>query len=121
MNMPLYHPASSSTNTLYLESKDADQFLLEVDQYLNQYPATEHIDICLHDLNGHLRGKRIDIKSLKNLSKGCYFPLSICACFSDWFAQGRKEPKMGKQRWSGSPIYFPSPLSSITLPSKLMA
>ncbi|MEG0487500.1 MAG: glutamine synthetase, partial [Acinetobacter sp.] len=77
--MPLYHPASSSTNTLYLESKDADQFLLEVDQYLNQYPATEHIDICLHDLNGHLRGKRIDIKSLKNLSKGCYFPLSIYA------------------------------------------
>ena len=99
MNMPLYHPASSSTNTLYLESKDADQFLLEVDQYLNQYPATEHIDICLHDLNGHLRGKRIDIKSLKNLSKGCYFPLSIYAMS----LEGKVIEESGLGKYIGEP------------------
>jgi len=99
MNMPLYHPASSSTDTLYLESKDADQFLLEVDQYLKQYPATEHIDICLHDLNGHLRGKRIDIKSLKNLSKGCYFPLSIYAMS----LEGKVIEESGLGKYIGEP------------------
>ena len=98
MNMPLYHPASSSTNTLYLESK-ADQFLLEVDQYLKQYPATEHIDICLHDLNGHLRGKRIDIKSLKNLSKGCYFPLSVYAMS----LEGKVIEESGLGKYIGEP------------------
>ncbi|KWR94586.1 hypothetical protein AVM48_13405 [Acinetobacter baumannii] len=48
-------------------------FLKEVDEYLSLYPHTQHIDICLHDLNGHIRGKRIDVKSLKNLSNDVIF------------------------------------------------
>ncbi len=57
-------------------------FLKEVDEYLSLYPHTQHMDIYLHDLNGHIRGKRIDVKSLKNLSNGCYFPLSVYAMSS---------------------------------------
>ncbi|WP_416202362.1 glutamine synthetase family protein [Acinetobacter sp. ANC 4470] len=106
MNMPIDNQASSSINTLYLESKDADQFLLEVDQYLNKYPATEHIDICLHDLNGHLRGKRIDIKSLKNLSKGCYFPLSVYAMS----LEGKVIEESGLGKYIGEPDHLCLPI-----------
>lgn len=42
--------------------RSTQSFLKEVDEYLNLYPQTQHIDICLHDLNGHIRGKRIDVK-----------------------------------------------------------
>lgn len=45
--------------------RSTQSFLKEVDEYLSLYPHTQHIDICLHDLNGHIRGKRIDVKSLK--------------------------------------------------------
>lgn len=55
------------------------QFLDEVDQYLQRYPQTSCVDIFLHDLNGHVRGKRIDVNQLANLAQGCYFPLSIYA------------------------------------------
>ena len=51
----------------------------EVQLYLEKNPNTQHVDIILHDLNGHIRGKRIDIQMLKQLHKGCYFPLSIYA------------------------------------------
>ena len=42
--------------------RSTQSFLKEVDEYLSLYPHTQHIDICLHDLNGHIRGKRIDVK-----------------------------------------------------------
>lgn len=93
-------------NHLYLTSQDADQFLLEVNQYLNKYPTTEHIDICLHDLNGHLRGKRIDIKSLKNLSKGCYFPLSIYVMNLD----GKVIEESGLGKYMDEPDYLYLPI-----------
>ncbi|KCY38006.1 putative glutamine synthetase, partial [Acinetobacter baumannii 1288284] len=62
---------------------NSELFLKEVDEYLSLYPHTQHMDIYLHDLNGHIRGKRIDVKSLKNLSNGCYFPLSVYAMSLD--------------------------------------
>ncbi|SMB51159.1 hypothetical protein SPRA44_70193 [Serratia proteamaculans] len=31
----------------------------EVEQYLQRYPDTEHVDIYLNDLNGQFRGKRL--------------------------------------------------------------
>lgn len=43
-------------------------FIEEVEAYLKHYPNTQHVDIYLCDLNGHLRGKRIDIGCLINLS-----------------------------------------------------
>lgn len=49
-------------------------FLAEVENYLYHYPNTKHIDICLHDINGHIRGKRIDITCLNKIAEGCYFP-----------------------------------------------
>ncbi|WP_228146132.1 glutamine synthetase family protein [Acinetobacter sp. ANC 4648] len=97
--MPIYDQTSDSIHAVYVESKDADLFLLEVDQYLNQYPETEHIDICLHDLNGHLRGKRIDIKSLRSLAKGCYFPLSIYAMS----LEGKVIEESGLGKYIGEP------------------
>lgn len=57
----------------------ADQFNLEVENYLQRFPETDCVDIFLHDLNGHLRGKRIDVHQLATLVQGCYFPLSIYA------------------------------------------
>ena len=81
MNMPIQN--SSLTRQLpqglALEHADADAFEQEIAQYLGKYPQTEHIDICLHDLNGHIRGKRIELNALKKLAKGCYFPLSVYA------------------------------------------
>lgn len=54
-------------------------FRKEVEQYLQRYPDTEHVDIYLNDLNGQLRGKRLPVAELFALDKGCYFPLSIYA------------------------------------------
>jgi gamma-glutamylputrescine synthase len=42
-------------------------FNKEIQQYLEDYPETQFIDICLHDLNGHLRGKRIEVNALHQL------------------------------------------------------
>lgn len=54
-------------------------FRQEVENYLKHYPATEHVDIFLNDLNGCIRGKRISVSELSSLEKGCYFPLSVYA------------------------------------------
>ena len=54
-------------------------FLEEVKSYLDRYPNTNHVDVYLHDLNGHVRGKRIDIACLKKVVQESYFPLSIYA------------------------------------------
>ena len=58
-------------------------FSEEIENYLQRYPNTRHVEICLHDLNGHVRGKRIDIVGLKNIAQGCYFPMSIYAMSLD--------------------------------------
>lgn len=58
---------------------NSELFLKEVDEYLSLYPHTQHIDICLHDLNGHIRGKRIDVKSLKKSIEWMLFS-SFCLC-----------------------------------------
>lgn len=64
-----------SANAAYYE----DNFLQEVKEYLQRYPETRHADIYLHDLHGHVRGKRISRQALLSLHKGCYFPLSVYA------------------------------------------
>lgn len=58
--------------------RSTQSFLKEVDEYLSLYPHTQHIDICLHDLNGHIRGKRIDVKSLKIYRMDAIFLFCLC-------------------------------------------
>lgn len=81
-------------------------FLNEVDSYLNTYPNTKHVDIFLYDLNGHLRGKRIDISCLKSLDKGCYLPLSIYAMSLD----GNVVEETGLGKFVGEPDYLCVPV-----------
>ncbi|UUM28888.1 glutamine synthetase family protein [Acinetobacter colistiniresistens] len=82
------------------------QFLEEVEAYLERYPDTQHIDIYLCDLNGHLRGKRIDIGCLRNLTKGCYFPLSIYAMS----LEGKVIEETGLGKYIGEPDYLCEPV-----------
>jgi gamma-glutamylputrescine synthase len=79
MNMPIASSEKIFPTTVLLEQQDMNDFYLETQQYLENYPETRFIDICLHDLNGHIRGKRIEVNALHSLQKGCYFPLSIYA------------------------------------------
>ncbi len=79
MNMPVVSSTKIFPKTVLLEKNDLDDFELEIQQYLEKYPETHFIDICLHDLNGHIRGKRIEVDAVYQLIKGCYFPLSIYA------------------------------------------
>ncbi len=67
-------PIDLEAPTTAHSKNNSSAFLQEVEEYLKRYPNTQHIDVCLHDLNGHIRGKRIDINSLRQLDKGCYFP-----------------------------------------------
>ena len=90
-------------------------FLEEVENYFTRYPNTKHIDICLHDINGHMRGKRIDVSSLRKLSKGCYFPLSIYAMSLD--GEVIEETGLGKQ--IGEPDYFCKPVLGSLQPCPL--
>ncbi|MCX5468682.1 glutamine synthetase family protein [Acinetobacter nematophilus] len=79
MNMPIQSSTKIFPTTLLFEHQDNNDFYLETQRYLKNYPETRFIDICLHDLNGHIRGKRIEVNALHSLQKGCYFPLSIYA------------------------------------------
>ncbi|ENX36534.1 hypothetical protein F889_00248 [Acinetobacter colistiniresistens] len=81
-------------------------FIEEVEAYLEHYPDTQHIDIYLCDLNGHLRGKRIDIGCLRNLAKGCYFPLSIYAMS----LEGKVIEETGLGKYIGEPDYLCEPV-----------
>ncbi|RKL59377.1 glutamine synthetase, partial [Acinetobacter baumannii] len=94
---------------------NSELFLKEVDEYLSLYPHTQHIDICLHDLNGHIRGKRIDVKSLKNLSNGCYFPLSVYAMSLD----GKVIEETGLGKYIGEPDRLCLPILGSLQPSAL--
>jgi len=78
----------------------------EVQLYLEKNPNTQHVDIILHDLNGHIRGKRIDIQMLKQLHKGCYFPLSIYAMDLD----GKVVEETGLGKYIGEPDYLCLPI-----------
>jgi glutamine synthetase/gamma-glutamylputrescine synthase len=82
------------------------QFSQEIESYLERYPNTQHIDIYLCDLNGHLRGKRIDIGCLNNLTKGCYFPLSIYAMS----LEGKVIEETGLGKYIGEPDYLCEPV-----------
>lgn len=77
--MPVVSSTKIFPKTVLLEKNDFHNFEFEIQQYLDQYPKTHFIDICLHDLNGHIRGKRIEVDAIYQLMKGCYFPLSIYA------------------------------------------
>lgn len=82
------------------------RFIEEVEAYLKQYPNTQHVDIYLCDLNGHLRGKRIDIGCLRNLTKGCYFPLSVYAMSLD----GKVIEETGLGKYIGEPDHLCEPI-----------
>ncbi|TCM62801.1 glutamate--putrescine ligase [Acinetobacter calcoaceticus] len=104
------HPKTRS----YTHSQ-AQLFLNEVTTYLQHYPETSDVDIFLHDLNGHIRGKRIDINSLKGLSKGCYFPLSVYAMSLD----GKVVEEAGIGKHIGEPDQLCTPILGTLQPSAL--
>lgn len=79
----------------------------EVEQYLQRYPNTEHVDIYLNDLNGQFRGKRLPIAELFTLDKGCYFPLSIYAM--DLGGQVIEESGLGQQAGEPDRLCLPVP------------
>ncbi|MCH7295855.1 glutamine synthetase family protein [Acinetobacter sp. NIPH1876] len=91
------------------------RFIEEVETYLKHYPQTQHVDIYLCDLNGHLRGKRIDVSCLKNLSKGCYFPLSIYAMSLD----GKVIEETGLGKYIGEPDHLCEPVLGTLKPHAL--
>jgi len=90
-------------------------FIEQVETYLKHYPQTEHVDIYLCDLNGHLRGKRIDVGCLKSLSKGCYFPLSIYAMSLD----GKVIEETGLGKYIGEPDHLCEPVLGTLKPHAL--
>lgn len=59
MNSPILDLYKEQSLVEY-SSIEEREFLDEVDRYLARYPKTNDIDIFLHDLNGHIRGRRID-------------------------------------------------------------
>lgn len=85
---------------------DKGLFLQEVDHYLEKYPNTQHIDIYLYDLNGHLRGKRIDVKCLTQLVKACYLPISIYAMSLN----GNVIEETGLGKFIGEPDHLCQPI-----------
>jgi gamma-glutamylputrescine synthase len=125
MNMSVDHPTKTMSHPAYPEPSSNAQpspqpcceseyiaFEQEVQQYLEQFPQTTHVDLCLHDLNGHLRGKRIDLQSLKNLSKGCYFPLSVYAMS----LEGKVIEESGLGKYIGEPDRLCRPISGSLRP-----
>lgn len=82
-------------------------FRKEVEQYLQRYPDTEHVDIYLNDLNGQFRGKRLPVAELFALDKGCYFPLSIYAM--DLGGQVIEESGLGQQAGEPDRLCLPVP------------
>jgi len=90
-------------------------FLEEIENYLRRYPNTRHVEICLHDLNGHVRGKRIDIACLKNVVQGSYFPLSIYAMSLD--GEVIEETGLGKS--IGEPDFLCKPILGSLQPCAL--
>ncbi|ENW21243.1 MULTISPECIES: glutamine synthetase family protein [Acinetobacter] len=93
-------------NTQSLNNVESALFLEEVKNYLCSYPNTKHIDICLHDINGHIRGKRIDISCLNKLADGCYFPLSVYAMSLD----GKVIEETGLGKFIGEPDFLCKPI-----------
>ncbi|MEI7180181.1 glutamine synthetase family protein [Pectobacterium carotovorum] len=85
----------------------------EVIMYLEKYPATEHVDIYLNDLNGCFRGKRVAVESLLSLEHGCYFPLSIYAMD----LEGRVVEKSGFGEQAGEPDCLCMPVVGTLRPS----
>ncbi len=79
-NFPGLSLPTALNSGLYLEEKLAtlkQSLSVEVADYLERYPQTKHIDVCLNDINGIMRGKRLSVDSMLSLEKGCYFPLSV--------------------------------------------
>lgn len=103
------------TQTPHEQTDQNHLFLKEVERYLECYPDTKHIDIFLYDLNGHLRGKRIDISCLRNLAKGCYLPLSIYAMSLD----GRVIEETGIGKFVGEPDYLCLPVLGSLCPNPI--
>lgn len=92
----------------HAKSVNTDEFLFiqEAEKYLQLYPNTQHIDICLHDINGHVRGKRVDVGFLSKLAEGCYFPLSVYAMSLD----GKVIEDTGLGKYIGEPDYLCKPI-----------
>lgn len=90
-----------------IPASQARSFHKEVEQYLQRYPDTEHVDIYLNDLNGQFRGKRLPIAELFTLDKGCYFPLSIYAM--DLGGQVIEESGLGQQAGEPDRLCLPVP------------
>lgn len=107
------HTAASKNDVDGVSQKKG--FIEEVETYLKHYPQTQHVDIYLCDLNGHLRGKRIDVGCLKNLSKGCYFPLSIYAMSLD----GKVIEETGLGKYIGEPDRLCEPVLGTLKPHAL--
>lgn len=93
----------------------AAQFAQEVQNYLERFPATDCVDIFLHDLNGHLRGKRIDVTQLAGLAQGCYFPLSIYAMS----LEGQVVEASGLGKFIGEPDQFCLPILGSLQPNAI--
>jgi gamma-glutamylputrescine synthase len=90
-----------------IPASQARSFHKEVEQYLQRYPDTEHVDIYLNDLNGQFRGKRLPVAEVFALDKGCYFPLSIYAM--DLGGQVIEESGLGQQAGEPDRLCLPVP------------
>ena len=112
MNSPILDLYKEQSLVEY-SSFEEREFLDEVDRYLARYPKTNDIDIFLHDLNGHIRGRRIDINSLKGLAKGCYFPVSVYAMSLD----GEVVEASGLGKYIGEPDQMCKPILDSLRPS----
>lgn len=109
-----FRPFKLSENIFFSEYQaEHDAFRQEIEHYLRRYPNTQHVDICLHDINGHVRGKRIDVSSLEGLLKNCYFPLSIYAMSLD----GKVIEETGIGKFIGEPDYPCKPILGSLQPS----
>ncbi len=108
-------PIDLEAPTTAHSKNNSSAFLQEVEEYLKRYPNTQHIDVCLHDLNGHIRGKRIDINSLRQLDKGCYFPLSVYAMNLD----GKVNEETGLGKYIGEPDRLCRPILGSLKPAAI--
>lgn len=78
------------------EHLDVAAFKKAAQQYLDNYPETERLELLFVDLNGILRGKWLPVSSLLKLAEGA-FRLPRSVCFADIWSDDVSELGLGLQ------------------------
>jgi len=103
---------------------DVEKFKQGAEQFLQQYPQTERLELLFVDLNGILRGKWLPVSSLLKLTEGA-FRLPRSVCFADMWSEDTSELGLGIKVGDPDGICLPiietlSPVPWASVPSAQM-